>query len=160
MGLPSADDKLTWPQVKDQRNAKLQEELDEFRTASTELEAFSELVDILYVVLGTADVYRWPIVLGLEEVHRANMSKTPNGFRPLKEQGFLPARLDLVLNNHREREALGKADLPDLSLQGRKYRANLRQSLDNNAKQSHERGGVNIIPQRTDDGTEKPTDTA
>lgn len=60
------------------RTRFMQEELDEWKAAceaGDDAKAFDALLDLAYVVLGTAHVMGYPWPEGFEMVHRANMAK-------------------------------------------------------------------------------------
>jgi len=74
----------------------LAEETNEFFSAARQLDIVAmtdALADILYVVLGTANVIGIDLEPVFREVHRSNMSKDPPGpdsRKPLKGPGFFP----------------------------------------------------------------------
>ena len=74
----------------------LAEETDEFISAAKRLDIVAmtdAIADILYVVLGTANVMGIDLEPVFREVHRSNMSKAPPGpdsRKPLKGPGFSP----------------------------------------------------------------------
>ena len=126
------------PDNLDGRIDKLREELEEFASAETELERFSELVDLLYVVLGTAEVMDWPIFEGLEEIHRANMTKEFHPVRPLKGEDFVPANLSFLLAASKDRP--NNSTFIDETMQGRKRRAENRRRVEENLRQGASEG--------------------
>lgn len=71
-----------------------------------ELLALDAITDLLYVVLGTAVVYDWPLVEAFAEVHMSNMSKTVNtgGNDRLRSKGdqYKPPQLMDVLRRYRD----------------------------------------------------------
>lgn len=86
----------------------LLEELGEFMTAETEEEALDGIIDLLYVLLGTIDMYDWPDETAFAEVHRANMTKTKSSGDELnnrvrdKGDTFEPPDMKGVLQRHRD----------------------------------------------------------
>jgi len=84
----------------------LLEELGEFLCAQTEVEALDGLTDLLYVLLGTAVTYNWPLSAAFAEVHRSNMSKVRQEDDDLgnrvrdKGPAFQPPQLAEVLKLH------------------------------------------------------------
>lgn len=74
----SAKPELPAPDVFEYRVKFMQEELDEFAASYQEgdlVGCFDALIDLLYVVYGTADMMGLPIDEGFRIVHRANMTK-------------------------------------------------------------------------------------
>lgn len=66
------------PELAKFRSGFMQEELDEYKEAceKNDLEGqFDALVDLAYVVLGTAYLQGLPFIAGWDEVHSANMKK-------------------------------------------------------------------------------------
>lgn len=95
------------------RDGFMQEELDEFREAHAngDLEkAFDSLIDLSYVVIGTAIFMGLPWEEGFAEVHRANMDKVPvqsadeskrgSSYDIVKPDSWRGPDLDRVLREH------------------------------------------------------------
>lgn len=85
------------------------EELYECATAildGNEVEAFDGLIDLLYVLLGTATTYNWPLTQGFAEVHASNMTKAPQADDPYRERveqkgaNYVAPNLKAVLEQH------------------------------------------------------------
>ena len=53
----------------------MQEELDEFATATTAADQFDALLDLVYVAMGTAHIMGFPWEAGWSRVQQANMAK-------------------------------------------------------------------------------------
>lgn len=72
-----------------------------------EVEAFDGIVDQLYVLLGTAVAFGWPLEKGFTEVHRSNMTKEkqPNDISShrirLKGPNYSPPNLTEILLRHK-----------------------------------------------------------
>lgn len=94
----------------------MQEELDEYResAAAGDLEGqFDALVDLAYVLLGTAYLQGFPFAKGWSEVHRANMTKTRapsadaskrgSAYDVVKPSGWTPPQM-MALLKEAERE--------------------------------------------------------
>lgn len=86
------------------------EELGEFLHALSlgkEVEALDGLVDLLYVLIGTAITFNWPLIEAFNEVHRSNMTKRPQENDPhkarVRDKGpeYSPANLKAVLERTR-----------------------------------------------------------
>lgn len=131
------------------RIAKLKEELQEFEEAETELEQFSELTDLLYVVLGTAEVMEWPVFQAIEEIHRANMTKEFHPIRPVKGDNFKPANLAYMLSQ--SKIAKKPNQFIDQSMQGRKRRAENRRRMEESLRESLSKGPENQRLEKRDD---------
>lgn len=98
----------------------MREELDEFIEAwetGDVVKQFDSLLDLAYVVFGTAHVFGFPWEEGWSEVQRANMTKTrattgmvgPRGnaeFDVIKPPGWQPPRIAEVLKRHGWTEAV------------------------------------------------------
>ena len=65
---------------------------------------FDGLLDLLYVTIGTAVTYDFPISEGFTEVHRSNMTKIKSDVR-LRDKGaeYSPPNLSAVLAAHYEK---------------------------------------------------------
>ena len=88
----------------------MSEELGEFLVAlgeGHESLAFDALLDLLYVCVGTADMYDWPLEEGWDEVQRSNMSKEKQPDDPAAERvrdkgpNYSPPDLFKILEAHR-----------------------------------------------------------
>lgn len=92
------------------------EEFTEFVDANTAGDlagAFDALIDMVYVILGTAHLMALPWEEGWDEVHRANMSKVRatnpsqstrgTAYDVIKPDGFIPPDLKAVLEKHNAR---------------------------------------------------------
>lgn len=99
-----------WPSDKERelRYNLMLEELNEYKDATTQLEAADAIIDQLYILLGTAHSHGlggWLVQL-FDEVHRSNMSKIPDDgvckFREdgklLKPSTYSPPNLEPILN--------------------------------------------------------------
>ena len=108
------------------------EELAEFILAEDKISAFDGLCDLMYVLLGTFDVYDFPAQEGFAEVHASNMSKQGKDKQRLRDKGeeYRAPDLASVLATYEQRLANGQHNNRDLSLQARKIRADLRRNLD------------------------------
>lgn len=98
-GPPSAD---IPDDLRDVRIALLDEEVREYREAAEagDLVGVADgLADVVYVAYGTAHTYGIPLDAVLAEVHRSNMSKSPNpdGGKFIKGPGYSPPRVALIL---------------------------------------------------------------
>lgn len=73
-----------------------------------EAEAIKELMDLLYVVLGTAVAMGLPTSRFFAEVHRSNMTKKGGAIRAdgklLKPPGYQPARIAFLLERLKEQD--------------------------------------------------------
>jgi predicted HAD superfamily Cof-like phosphohydrolase len=73
------------------------------------VEQFDALLDLAYIIIGTADHQRFPFNAGWTEVHRSNMDKVCGPGRPMlrndgkvmKPEGWVPPRLAEVLAGDR-----------------------------------------------------------
>ena len=85
-------------------------ELIQAMGAGDEEKAFDGLIDLLYVVLGTAVTFDWPLAEGFEEVHRSNMTKekqpTDVSEHRVRDKGpnYKAPDLQAVLNKYRQGE--------------------------------------------------------
>jgi hypothetical protein len=81
-----------------------------------EIELLDGLCDLLYVALGTAAAYDLPVVEGLLEVCRSNLTKAPrqDGDPRLRNKGadYSPPDLQRVLADHRNAGMDRDGDLP------------------------------------------------
>lgn len=83
----------------------LLEELGEYLIANTEVLALDALTDLLYVLLGTALMYEWPLEEAFSEVHASNMTKVKQPDDELqarvrkKGDDYKPPRIKEVLDN-------------------------------------------------------------
>lgn len=91
------------------------EEPGEFLAAlaiGDEVTALDALCDSVYVIIGTALTFDWPLEEAFMEVHRSNMTKRRKAGDPgrVRDKGesFEPPRIDHVLALHRE----GRTDAP------------------------------------------------
>ena len=80
------------------------EELGELISAMAgkdDVNTLDGLSDLLYVVLGTALVFNLPIIKGLEEAHKSNMTKTKSDMR-LRSRGkdYIPPDFEKILKEH------------------------------------------------------------
>jgi hypothetical protein len=71
-----------------------------------EVKAFDGLLDSLYVLLGTAVTFDWPVDEGFAEVHQSNMTKIRKGDDPgrVRDKGleFRPPQLAQLLERYRD----------------------------------------------------------
>jgi hypothetical protein len=86
-----------------------------------EVSLLDGLADLMYVVLGTADVFNLPLAEGFDEVHRSNMSKErqvsdKDGER-VRDKGpnYSPADLRKVLAVYRKQQCSPHALSDDLT---------------------------------------------
>lgn len=87
------------------RENLVSEEIGEFEDAwnafiacpedATAKEVLKEMCDVIYVLLGTAEVFGWNAEVAFTKVHDSNMSKTPNpnGRKVLKGEDYVEADL-------------------------------------------------------------------
>lgn len=71
---------------------------------SDEIKALDGLTDLLYVVLGTAIAFDWPLVEAFAEVHRSNMTKeNSSGNHRVRDKGnsYSPPDLKSILEEYR-----------------------------------------------------------
>jgi hypothetical protein len=80
---------------------ELQELVDAFMKGD-EVEAYDAVVDLLYVVVGTAVCYGWPVDAGFREVHHSNMTKETTGRHHPKGPDYRAPRLAQLLAWNRE----------------------------------------------------------
>lgn len=75
--------------------------------AGDQREALDAVVDLAYVVIGTATQLDLPFDAGFDEVHRSNMTKSSSAARHAGDKGkgpsFSPANLEAILEQHRKR---------------------------------------------------------
>ena len=95
------------------RRKFMQEELDEFTAAmerGDDVEMFDALLDLAYVVFGTAHLLGYPWQTGWDEVQRSNMekeraaadgsnSKRLSAFDVVKPEGWTPPNLKGILKS-------------------------------------------------------------
>lgn len=89
------------------RNALLQEEVDELKSAKNIIDVSDALMDILYIVYGSIHEYGLAdrAVMMFDEVHRSNMSKMDENGKPIfredgkvmKPETFSPPNLKKIL---------------------------------------------------------------
>lgn len=90
------------------RNALLQEEVDELKSAKNIIDVSDALMDILYIVYGSIHEYGLAdrAVMMFDEVHRSNMSKLGIDNKPiyredgkiLKPESYSPPRLRMIID--------------------------------------------------------------
>lgn len=59
----------------DFRTKFMEEELEEFKNATTSADRFDALLDLVYVAMGTAFLLKYPWDYGWTKVHEANLKK-------------------------------------------------------------------------------------
>ncbi len=75
-------------------------ELFEAYAVGDEVELLDAITDLIYVLLGLAEVYDLPAGPAFAEVHRSNMTKQVGGLHP-KGPGYQRPRLREVIDAHR-----------------------------------------------------------
>lgn len=76
--------------------------------AGDEVMAFDALIDLLYVTLGTAVQFQWPLQEGFDEVHASNMTKQKQSSDPhsarVRDKGsnYRPPNLEPILASYRK----------------------------------------------------------
>lgn len=72
----SALPNMTTPEEREFRIMLIREELKEYEDATSIVEVYDGLIDLLYVVLGSFVSHGLDAEAGFHEVHRSNMTKT------------------------------------------------------------------------------------
>ena len=107
------------------RSHLLKEELGELieaMEAGDEVAALDGAADLLYVLIGTAVTFDWPLFEAFAEVHRSNMTKSVAQDRthhPGKGKGYSPPNLKDLLERHKAARLSGSYQMWDQETQVR-----------------------------------------